>query len=135
MRKRIGLALLAIANLLAGGFLVIGNFAYSSETATDLGFAISIGLAIFGLTMVVLGLLGAVGEERAGQTLIGGLTAIVAGWTIVASRTFDDETARWFIFAGGCAHIALAVVSLLMHEVATARAVETLETGREREAP
>ena len=42
---------LAMANLLAGGFLVVAVFAFTAAVAVWLGFAISIPLALFGLAM------------------------------------------------------------------------------------
>jgi hypothetical protein len=124
-----------MANLLGGGFLVVAVFAFSVKTAVWLGFAVSIGLLVFGLAMAVSAARGGgSGGERIGVTVLGALTCVIASWTIIASLVFAPATARWLIFASACAHVALSIASLVLREVSTERVVHHLEVG-EREAP
>jgi hypothetical protein len=116
---RVWYAVLALANLLAGGFLVVSVYAFSAETTTNVGFAISIAVAILGLAMGYLGLSSSKTNERIGLGVIGLLTAILASWTIVATQVFDTETARWIVFGSGLGHIALSVAGIIT-EAATA---------------
>ena len=124
---------LAMGNLLGGGFLLVGVFAWAAATAAWLGFAISIPLLLFGLAMAYSALRGgaAVGE-RIGVTTIGLITSLIAGWTIIASLVFASSTARWVIFASACAHVILSMASLVIREITTERVVHHLDVA-ERE--
>lgn len=124
---------LAMGNLLGGGFLIVAVFAWPAPTVATLGFAVSIALAVFGLTMVVMAASGGARGERIGVSALGALTCVIAGWTIIASLVFAPATARWLIFASACAHVALSMMSLVIHEVSTERVVHHLEV-REHEA-
>lgn len=125
---------LAMGNLLGGGFLVVAVFAWAASTAAWLGFAVSIGLLLFGLAMAFSALRGGAGVgERIGVTTLGMITSIIASWTIIASLVFVPSTARWLIFASACAHVALSMTSLVIREVTTERVVHHLEVG-ERDA-
>jgi hypothetical protein len=116
-----------MANLLGGGFLVVAVFAFSTTVAVALGFAVSIPLALFGLAMAILAMRGPGSGERLGVASLGGLTFLVAAWTIVASLVFVPATARWLILASACAHVALSMTSLVIREVSTERVVHHLE--------
>ncbi len=120
---------IAMANLLAGGFLVVAVFAFTPGVTATLGFAVSIPLVLFGLAMVYSAARGAGRGERIGVIVLGGLTFVVASWTIVAALVFAPVTARWLIFASACAHIALSMTSLIIREVTTERVVHHLAVG------
>lgn len=112
---------LALVNLLAGAFLVTATYGFDPDVTVHLGFGVSIAVVLVGLAMAYLGYSGAQRpEEKLGLGLLGLLTALLAAWTIIAtSGTFDDETARWLVFASGLGHVALAVVGILSHEAIT----------------
>jgi hypothetical protein len=122
-----------MANLLGGGFLVVAVFAFAPVTATWVGLAVSIALAIFGLTMAASAIRGVGSSERIGVTALGGLTSLIAAWTIVASFAFAPTTAIWLILASACAHVAVSMAILVIREITTERVVHHLEDG-EREA-
>jgi hypothetical protein len=124
--------LLGMANLLAGAFLVVATFAWPASTTVDLGFAVSIGVVVFSLGLTAAALRGDVGWERSGVMAIGGLTALVASWTIVATQVFASGPAHWLVFASGLAHVGLSVASLALHELSTERVVHHLEIRQER---
>lgn len=124
---------IAMGNLLGGGFLVVAVFAWAPTTVATLGFAVSIALAVFGLMMAVTAARAQALGERIGVSTLGGLTCIIASWTIIASLVFAAPTARWLIFASACAHVALSMTSLVIREFTTERVVHHLEV-REREA-
>ena len=123
---------LAMGNLLAGGFLVVAVFAFAVTSAVWLGFAVSIPLVLFGLAIAYSAARGVGSGERIGVTVLGALTSVVASWTIIASLVFAPSTARWFIFASACAHVALSMASLAIREVTTERVVHHFEVN-ERE--
>ena len=112
---------LALANLLAGAFLVTATFAFDPSTVVALGFGISIAVVLVGLAMAYFGYTGSRShEEKIGLGLLGLMTAALAAWTIVATAgTFDDDTARWLVFASGLGHVALAVAGIITHEAIT----------------
>ena len=121
---------LAIANLLAGGFLVVAVFGFSMPVAVWLGFAVSIAVALFALGMIYP----SIREPRmSGPALLGLCTAILAGWTIVATQVFSDATALWLVFASALGHVGLSLIGLVMHEIRTERVVHHLEIQREHE--
>lgn len=119
---------LALANLIAGGFLVAATYGFSAGTAVTLGFAVSIAVALIGLGMLYSGF------RKPGPMVLGSLTAILAIWTIVATNVFADDTARWLVFASALGHVGLALIGLIRHEISTDRVVHTLEVSAERKA-
>ena len=119
--------LLTLANLLAGGFLVVSTFGFAEGTAVDLGFAVSIGVLVIGLAIVYSGL------RMPGPLILGALTALLAAWTIVATNVFGDELARWLVFGSGLGHVGLSAIGLIQHEITTERVVHHLEVTREQE--
>ena len=122
---------LAMGNLLGGGFLVVAVFAWAPATVAWLGFAVSVPLVLFGPAMAYSALRGgaAAAGERVGVTMLGLITSVIAGWTIVASLVFVPTTARWLIFASACAHVTVSMASLLIREITTERVVHHLEVG------
>ena len=114
--------LLALVNLIAGGFLIAAVFGFSDETATELGFAVSIGVMVFGLAMVWAGQ-----EEResAGITALGLATAFLAGWTVIATSVYDASTAQWLVLASGIGHVVLSVAGLVGDLVARDAAIRS----------
>lgn len=119
---------LALVNMLAGGFLIAATWGFAPGTVSTLGFAVSIGVVVIGLGMAYA----ARGSELR-LAILGVLTAVVAGWTIVATSVFVDDTARWLVLASGFAHVGLSVIGLVAHEVRTERVVHHLEVARDRE--
>jgi hypothetical protein len=121
---------LAMANLLAGGFLVVAIFAFTAVVAVWLGFAISIPLALFGLAMAYSAARGTRTGERTGMAALGTLTFVIATWTIIATLVFPTAAARWLVFASACAHVVLSMASLVVREVTTERVVHHLEVRK-----
>src|SRR5262245_5415239 len=116
--------LLALANLIAGAFLVTATFAFEPSTVVALGFSISIAVVLLGLAMAYFGYQGGTRpEEQIGLGLLGVLTAALAAWTVLATTgIFPDDTARWLVFASGLGHVALALAGVITHEAVAARA-------------
>lgn len=113
--------LLALVNLIAGGFLIAAVFGFSDETATELGFAVSIGVVVFGLAMVWAG---QEEGEATGITALGLATALLAGWTVIATSVYDASTAQWLVFASGAGHVVLSIAGLVGDLVAREAAVK-----------
>jgi hypothetical protein len=114
-------SILALANLLVGGFLCTSVYGFDPATSTDIGFALSIGVAVLGCAMGYVGFQSSKSNERIGLGVLGYATATLAAWTIIATQVFEPETAQWLVFGSGCGHIALSVAGIITHEVTAPR--------------
>jgi hypothetical protein len=128
---------LALANLLAGAFLVTATYAFEPSVTVALGFGISIAVILVGLGMAFFGYTGPTQpEEKIGLGVLGVLTAALAAWTVIATAgTFPDDTARWLVFASGLGHVALAVAGIITHEAITGAPAPRRRRAPARRAP
>jgi len=111
-----------LANLtmaLIGGFLVVASRAFAYHTVAWIGFGLSLAALALGLATILL--------PPLAQRVVGGAEAVLAIWTLVASRVFSAHTADWLIFASAIAFTALAVIGLTIHELTSERVVHALE--------
>jgi hypothetical protein len=84
----------------AGSFVVVSTFAFSSSTSTSIDFAISIGATLVGLVLART------------KPAIGLGTAVVGAWSIlVTAGIFSGSTQRWLDFAAGIAFATAGVVA------------------------
>jgi hypothetical protein len=113
---RVWYAVLALVNLLAGGFLVVATYGFGDSTAVNIGFALSIAVRCIGVIMGYVGFAHKDKSVRISLGVIGWLTAGLAGWTIIATQVFDDETARWLVFGSGLGHITLSAAGIITQE-------------------
>jgi putative Mn2+ efflux pump MntP len=104
---------LALVNLLAGAFIAVATFGFETLTAVNCGFAVSILVLLIGAAMCWRAY---ERNEPASLLAIGALTAAIATWTIVASRVFPEDTAKWLVFASGLTHIGLSVIAFVLTE-------------------
>jgi hypothetical protein len=114
-------AVLALVNMLAGGFLVTSTYGFDPGTTTDLGFAVSIAVLVFGIAMGYTGYRSRRKAERVGLGALGYATAGLATWTIIATQVFASSTAQWMVFGSGLGHIALAVAGIITLETTAPR--------------
>jgi hypothetical protein len=85
----------------AGAFVVITTFAFSSSAATSIDFAISIGAVLAGLVIA-----------RTINVAIGLGTAVVGAWSILVTLgIFSGSTQRWLDFAAGVAFAAAGLTA------------------------
>ena len=115
-------AILALANLVAGGFLCTATYGFDAQTATDIGFAVSIAVGVLGAIMGYVGFQSAKSDVRISLGLIGWLTAALAGWTVIATQVFDADTAQWLVFGSGAGHIVLSIAGIITHEATLPKA-------------
>jgi hypothetical protein len=116
---------LTLATALAGGFIAITKFAFVSSNAIWIMFAVAIAAAVFSAGAVAAGLL----RDDHAFSGTSALSALVAGFTIIATRAFNSPTALWLAFAGGSALLLLALRALALHETTIERVVHQLEVG------
>jgi len=85
----------------AGAFMVITTFAFSTSAATSIDFAISIGAVLAGLAIA-----------RSSSAVIGLATAVVGAWSILVTLgIFSGATQRWLDFAAGSAFAVAGLVA------------------------
>ena len=112
----------------AAAFLVVATAAFSPSTTASLAFAISIGTLIVSAAV-------SYGYRKDVATLSTSLvTAIVSGWTIVASLVFSLPTVQSLALASGLALAGLAIAGLTEHELDNERAVEYSTSRDEHES-
>jgi hypothetical protein len=100
----------------AGAFMVITTFAFSTSAATSIDFAISIGAALVGLAIA-----------REANVAIGLGTAVVGAWSILVTLgIFSGATQRWLDFAAGAAFAAAGLAAGALIERSQRRAVITV---------
>jgi hypothetical protein len=98
----------------AGAFMVVATFAFSSSTSTSIDFAISIGAVLAGLAIA-----------RSVSTAIGLGTALVGAWSILVTLgIFSGTTQRWLDFAAGAAFAAAGLAAGALIERSQRRATE-----------
>jgi hypothetical protein len=115
-------AVLALVNLLAGGFLATSTYGFDASTTADIGLAVSIVVLMVGATMGYVGYMRSKDEIiRLSLGLLGWMTAGLASWTIIATQAFEPTTSRWLVFASGLGHISLSVAGIITHEATLQR--------------
>ena len=94
----------------AGAFVVVATFAFSSSTSTSIDFAISIGATLAGIALARTNLAIGIG------------TAVVGVWSIlVTAGIFSGATQRWLDFAAGVAFASAGLVAGALIERAQRR--------------
>jgi uncharacterized membrane protein len=113
---------------LAAAFLVVATAAFSASATASLAFAISIG------TLIVSAAVSYRYRNDVATLSTGAATALVSGWTIVASLVFSLPTVQNLALASGIAMAALAIAGMTEHELENERAVK-YSTSRDEHEP
>jgi hypothetical protein len=114
---------------LAAAFLVVASASFGSlSTIAWLAFGISIG------TLVVSVGIAYVSRHHIATLVAAVVTAVVSGWTIVASLVFSHPTVQNLALAGALAIGGLAVVGLTANELSSERIVHSLEVSVSQES-
>jgi hypothetical protein len=111
------------ATAVAGGFIALSKFAFTPNHAVWAGFGVAIAAGVASLAGTVL----ALGRENQRFSGLSALSTLLAGFVIVATRSFTGATALWLEFAGGLALVLVSLRTLAMHEAETERVVHSLE--------
>jgi len=100
----------------AGAFVVVTTFAFSTSAATSIDFAISIGAVLAGLAIA-----------REVNVGIGLGTAVVGVWSILVTLgIFSGATQRWLDFAAGVAFAAAGLAAGALIERSQRRAPQAM---------
>jgi hypothetical protein len=114
---------------LAAAFLVVASASFGSlSTIAWLAFGTSIG------TLVVSVGIAYVSRHHIATLVAAVVTAVVSGWTIVASLVFSHPTVQNLALAGALAIGGLAVVGLTANELSSERIVHSLEVSVSQES-
>lgn len=113
---------MSLATAICGTFLAIERFAFAPSRAVWIAFGVTIAATLFSLAAFLVALL----RENHSFSGISGLSAMVAGWTIITTRTFTGPSALWLAFAGGVALLLMALPALALHETTIERVVYSL---------
>lgn len=109
---------------LAAAFLVVVSASFSSLSAiAALAFAVSIGTLVVSLGIAYSN------RDHVATLVTAVVTAIVSGWTIVASLVFSPSTVQNLALAGSLAIGALAIVGLTANELSGERVRRSLTVG------
>ena len=108
------LSWMAIA--IAAAFLVVATAAFSLPAIKWLAFAIGFG------TLIVSGTIGFSYRRHIPTVLTSLATALVSGWTVVASVVFSEATVQNLALASGLALAGLAITGITEHELDMERA-------------
>jgi hypothetical protein len=114
---------MSLATAICGGFIAIERFAFAPSTAVWVAFGVAIAATVFSLAAFLVAL---VREDHAFSGL-SALSALLAGWTIIATRVFSKPSALWLAFAGGVTLLLLSLRALALHETTIERVVHALE--------
>lgn len=68
-------------------------------------------------------------------SFLGGATASIAVWEIVAAAVFQPRVSRWLTLADGLMIAVLACAGLVLHEVSRERVVHVLEVVERPRSP
>jgi hypothetical protein len=108
---------------LAAAFLVVATAAFTLPVIDALALGVSIGTLV-----VSLGI--AYGYREHIPTLVPALlTAVISGWTIVASQVFSEASVQNLTLAASLAIGGLALVGLTVHELSTEHTVHSFEVS------
>lgn len=113
------------ATALAGGFIALSKFAFTPNHAIWAGFGVAIAAGVASLAGTVL----ALGRQNQKFSGLSALSALVAGFVIIATRSFTGSTALWLEFSGGLALLLVSLRTLAMREAAAERVVQALEVN------
>src|SRR3984885_10787692 len=120
---------MTFAVAIGGAFMAIERFAFAPSNAIWIAFGGAVAAVVLSLAGALIALL------RDNQTFsaLSGESALVAAWTVIATRVFATPTALWLAFGGGMALLALSLRALALHETTIERVVHQLEVNRSGE--
>jgi hypothetical protein len=116
---------MTFAVAIGGAFLAIERFAFVPSNAIWIAFGVAVAAVVLSLAAAIVALL------RDNQTFSGlsAMSALVAAWTVIATRAFTTPTALWLAFGGGIALLALSLRALALHETTVEQVVHQLEVN------
>jgi len=116
---------MTFAVAIGGAFLAIERFAFAPSNAVWIGFGVAVAAAALSLAAALVALL------RDNQTFSGvsAVSALVAAFTVIATRAFTAPTALWLVFAGGIALLVLSLRALALHETTVEQVVHQLQVN------
>jgi hypothetical protein len=114
---------MTFAVAISGAFLAIERFAFASTTAVWIAFAVAAAAVVLSLAAALVALL----RDNHGFSGVSALSALVAVWTVIATRVFTTPTALWLAFGGGIVLLTLSLRALALHETTVEQVVHQFE--------
>jgi hypothetical protein len=114
---------MTFAVAISGAFLAIERFAFAPTTAAWIAFAAAAAAVVLSMAAVLVALL----RDNQAFSGLSALSAMVALWTVIATRAFSTPTALWLAFGGGIVLLALSLRALALHETTVEQVVHQLE--------
>lgn len=110
---------MTFAVAIGGALIAIERFAFAPTHAVWIAAA----GVVFSLGATLVALL----RENQAFSGLSAMSALVAAWTVIATRAFATPTALWLAFAGGVTLLLLSLRALALHETTVERVVHQLE--------
>jgi hypothetical protein len=114
---------LCLAAAICGGFIAIERFAFGSQAAAWIAFGVAVAATVFSVGAFLL----ALARDNHALSGLGALSALIAGWTVIATLVFNPPTALWLAFADGLVLVLVSFRALALHETTVERVVHALE--------
>jgi hypothetical protein len=108
---------------LAGASIAIERFAFGPSQAVWIAFGAAIAAGVFSLAAAAVAIL----RENHGFSGVSALTALVAGFTVIGTRSSTRQPRCGLAFAGGVAMLLLSLRALALHETTVERVVHQLQ--------
>jgi hypothetical protein len=114
---------MTLATAVVGAGIVISRYAFAPSNAIWIMFALAIAATVFSIAATAVGLL------RDDHSFLGAsaLSALIGGFTVIATRAFNGPTALWLALAGGIALLLVALRTLALNETTVELVVHQLE--------
>jgi hypothetical protein len=116
---------MTFAVAIGGAFLAIERFAFAPSSAIWIAFGVAAAAVVFSIAAALVGLL----RDNQRFSGLSAMSALVAGWTVIATRVFTTPTALWLAFAGGIVLLALSLRALALHETTIEQVVHQLDVS------
>jgi hypothetical protein len=115
-------------SLAAGAtFLVVASQAFALIDIDNVTLGVGIGLLLLSIA------LGARHRKHMPSLALGGISAVISAWMIIASQVLSLPTVQDMTLACSLAIAGLAAVGLTVHELTTERVVHALQPMQARE--
>ena len=116
---------MTFAVAIGGAFMAIERFAFAPTTAVWIAFGVAVAAVVSSLAATLVALL----RDNQAFSGLSAISALVAAWTVIATRAFTTPTALWLAFAGGVVLLALSLRALALHETTVERVVHQLDVN------
>src|SRR3984885_4633492 len=116
---------MTFAVAIGGAFLAIERFAFAPSSAIWIAFGVAAVAVVFSMAGALVALL----RDNQRFSGLSAMSALVAGWTVIATRVFTTPTSLWLFFSGGRLLLAVSLRALALHETTIEQVVHQLDVS------